>query len=205
MLTDAQLLEAAQRYGTPIYVYDASELDAAVQRVRASFGAARIFYAMKANPNLTILSRLRAAGTGFECVSAGEVARAVKIGATGDEILVNGPAKSEEEYALGAALGATFIVDRAQEVAALPPRSKALVRVNPALSVSTHDHLATGAADSKFGVRLEEVPAVLSALKSAGHRARGLHVHIGSAIREAGDFSAAFSRLTELRSRHRPA
>ncbi|AWN23362.1 diaminopimelate decarboxylase [Deinococcus irradiatisoli] len=199
MLTDAQLLGAAQRFGTPLYVYDAAELDAALARVRNAFADARVFYAMKANPNLTLLRRLRSAGVGFECVSAGELARAVKVGAGGGEVLVNGPAKSAEEYAEGARLGATFVVDRAEEVQLLPPRSRALVRVNPALKVSTHDHLATGAASSKFGVTLLEAPQVLEALRNAGHQALGLHVHIGSAIRDAGDFAAAFSRLTELK------
>ena len=198
-LPRAELLTAAARFGTPLYVYDAAELDAALARVRAAFGEARVFYAMKANPNLTLLRRLQAAGVGFECVSAGEIARAEHVGASGDALLINGPAKSAQEYAAGAQLGATFIVDRAEEVALLPPRSRALVRVNPALAVSTHDHLATGAAGSKFGVTLEQAPDVLRALRAAGHDARGLHVHIGSAIRDAADFSAAFARLAELR------
>lgn len=198
-LPRAELLTAAARFGTPLYVYDAAELDAALARVRAAFGEARVFYAMKANPNLTLLRRLQAAGVGFECVSAGEIARAEHVGASGDALLINGPAKSAQEYAAGAQLGATFIVDRAEEVALLPPRSRALVRVNPALAVSTHDHLATGAAGSKFGVTLEQAPDVLRALREAGHDARGLHVHIGSAIRDAADFSAAFARLAELR------
>ncbi|WP_034384582.1 diaminopimelate decarboxylase [Deinococcus sp. YIM 77859] len=198
-LPRAQLLTAADRFGTPLYVYDAAELDAALARVRSAFGKGRVYYAMKANPNLTLLRRLRAAGVGFECVSAGEIARAEHVGASGDALLVNGPAKSAEEYAAGARLGATFIVDRAEEAALLPPRSKALVRVNPALAVSTHDHLATGAASSKFGVTPEQAPGVLRALRAAGHDARGLHVHIGSAIRDASDFSAAFARLAELR------
>ncbi|THF88559.1 diaminopimelate decarboxylase [Deinococcus sp. KSM4-11] len=193
------LLDAADTHGTPLYVYDASELDAALARVRAAFGDARVYYAMKANPNLTLLRRLHGAGVGFECVSAGEIARAEHIGARGTQLLVNGPAKSDAEYAAGARLGATFIVDREEEVRLLPPSSRALVRVNPALAVSTHDHLATGAAGSKFGVTLDQAPLVLDALRVAGHTAVGLHVHIGSAIRDAGDFTAAFGRLIELR------
>lgn len=198
------LQAAADAHGTPLYVYDAAELDAALARVRDAFGDVRVYYAMKANPNLTLLRRLHAAGVGFECVSAGELARAEHIGAAGANILVNGPAKSDAEYAAGARLGATFIVDRAEEVSLLPPASRALVRVNPALAVSTHDHLATGAAGSKFGVTLEQAPRVLDALRAAGHHALGLHVHIGSAIRDAGDFTAAFGRLTDLRERTGP-
>lgn len=195
---------AAERFGTPLYVYDAAELDAALGRVRAAFGAARVYYAMKANPNLTLLRRLHASGVGFECVSPGELARAQAVGASGERILVNGPAKSDDEYAVGARLGATFIVDRVEEVGLLPPGAHALVRVNPALAVSTHDHLATGAALSKFGVTLAQAPRVLEALREAGHTALGLHVHIGSAIRDAHDFTAAFGRLTELREQTGP-
>ncbi|WP_155299407.1 diaminopimelate decarboxylase [Deinococcus kurensis] len=205
MSLSADVLQtAAHTYGTPLYVYDAAELDAALARVRAAFGDARVYYAMKANPNLSLLRRLHAQGVGFECVSAGELARAAHIGAAGDRILVNGPAKTPGEYATGAQLGATFILDREEEVALLPPASRALVRVNPALNVSTHDHLATGAVGSKFGVTLDQAPRVLDALRAAGHTALGLHVHIGSAIRDAHDFTAAFHRLGELRAHTGP-
>ncbi|WP_291431006.1 diaminopimelate decarboxylase [Deinococcus sp.] len=190
---------AAQHYGTPLYAYDAAELDASVARVRAAFGDARVYYAMKANPNLSVLRRLQAQEVGFECVSAGEIARAAHVGVTGEHLIVNGPAKSAAEYALGAQLGATFIIDREEEVGLLPPASRALLRVNPALNVSTHEHLATGSADSKFGVTPEQAPRVLNALRAAGHTALGLHVHIGSAIRDAQDFTAAFARLNDLR------
>lgn len=197
-LTDTQMKQAADRFGTPLYAYSAPELDAALGRVRAAFGDARIWYAMKANPNLTLLRRMHSAGVSFECVSLGELRRAVKVGAGGHEILVNGPAKSDDEYRLGGELGATFIVDRTEEASLLPPRSTVLVRVNPGLEVSTHDHLATGAADSKFGVRPDQLPEVISALQSGGHTLRGLHLHIGSAIRDAGDFGAAFGRVSAL-------
>ncbi len=199
-LTDAQMKQAADTFGTPLYAYSAAELDAALRRVQDAFGSARIWYAMKANPNLTLLRRLALSGVGFECVSLGELERAVKVGAGGDTVIVNGPAKSDEEYRLGSELGATFIVDRAEEVGLLPPASRVLVRVNPGLEVSTHDHLATGAGHSKFGVRPDDLPAVLAALKAGGHTLRGLHLHIGSAIRDAGDFGVAFAKVAELRA-----
>jgi diaminopimelate decarboxylase len=198
-LTDEQMKEAADLFGTPLYAYSAAELDAALGRVQAAFTGARIWYAMKANPNLKLLRRLAKAGVGFECVSLGELERAVKVGANGDTVLVNGPAKSGAEYRLGSELGATFIVDRAGEVGLLPPASRVLVRVNPGLEVSTHDHLATGAAHSKFGVRPTDLGGVLDALRAGGHTLRGLHLHIGSSVRDAGDFGVAFAKVAELR------
>ncbi|WP_045233367.1 diaminopimelate decarboxylase [Deinococcus pimensis] len=200
MLPDEQLLEAAERFGTPLYVYDAREIDAALARVRAAFGDARVFYAMKANSNFAVLRRLRAAGVGFEAVSPGELARARFLGCSGDEVIVNGPAKTPQEYALGGEIGATFVVDREEEVERVPAGARVLVRVNPALDVSTHDHLATGAPVSKFGVRLDRVAATVAAARARGLHLRGLHVHIGSAIRDASDFLAAFERLAGLAS-----
>lgn len=199
MLSRDQLLDAADRFGTPLYVYDAAEIDAALARVRAAFGEARVFYAMKANPNFAVLRRLRAQGVGFEAVSPGEFARTRFLGCAGSEVVVNGPAKTEAEYRGGQELGATFVLDRAEEVARVAPGTPVLLRVNPALDVSTHDHLATGAAHSKFGIRLDEVAGVARAAREGGLRLRGLHVHIGSAIRDAADFGAAFEKLAALR------
>jgi len=197
-LTDAHLLEAATHFDTPLYAYDLATLERQLERVQAAFAGARLFYAMKANPNLTLLRHIWAAGFGFECVSHGELERTVLLGCSGEEILVNGPAKSAAEYARRAELGATFIVDRIVELEKLPPASTILLRVNPALEVSTHDHLATGAAHSKFGVRLEDVSRTLARALELGHRVRGLHLHIGSAIRDATDFSLAFEKIAAL-------
>ncbi|AAF11313.1 diaminopimelate decarboxylase [Deinococcus radiodurans] len=194
------LQDAAQRFGTPLYLYDAEELDAALWRVQRAFGDARIFYAMKANPNLNLLRRYAAAGVGFECVSLGELLRAEAAGAGGERMILNGPAKSDAEYAAAARLGATIVVDREEEVVLLPPGSRVLVRVNPAMTVSTHEHLATGTARSKFGLTPEQVPGTLAELRDAGHEVLGLHMHIGSAIEQAEDFTAAFARVTELRA-----
>lgn len=198
MLSRDQLLSAAEQFGTPVYVYDAREIDAALARVKVAFGDAKVFYAMKANSNFAVLRRLRAAGVGFEAVSPGELARTRFLGCAGSEVIVNGPAKSEEEYRHGSDMGATFVLDRAAEVPLLPPGTSVLLRVNPALDVSTHDHLATGAAKSKFGIRLDEVAHTLQFARQYGLKVRGLHVHIGSAIRDAADFGAAFEKLAAL-------
>lgn len=193
------LTEAAARFGTPLYVYDAAELDAAAARVHAAFAGAQVFYAVKANPNLHLLRRFAAAGLGFECVSLGELARAQAAGVPVGGVILNGPAKTDAEYAAAARLGATIVVDREEEAALLPPGSRVLVRVNPGAAVSTHDHLATGAARSKFGVTPEQVLPLMERLRDEGHDVLGLHVHIGSAVEREGDFADAFARVLALR------
>ena len=198
-LSRSALQDAAQRFGTPLYVYDADELDAALARVQAAFFGAKLFYAVKANPNLSLLRRFQAAGLGFECVSLGELARAQAVGASGGAVLLNGPAKSEAEYSLAAELGAVIVVDRADELPFLPPASRVLVRLNPGVQVSTHDHLATGSNRSKFGLPAEQVLTVTEELREAGHHVLGLHLHIGSSLSSPEEFRAAFAKVVALR------
>ncbi len=198
MIPDSKLLEAAQTYGTPLYTYDLATLERQLHKVNQAFGPARKFYALKANPNLHLLRHIVGAGFGLECVSLGELERARYIGCTGNQILVGGPAKTLAEYHMGAELGATFIVDRESELELLPAGSRCLLRVNPALDVSTHEHLATGAAHSKFGIPLERVVETVTRARALGHDLRGLHLHIGSAIRDAQDFAVAFEKVAQL-------
>jgi diaminopimelate decarboxylase len=198
MIPDPQLLEAAQTYGTPLYAYDLATLERQLHKVNQTFGTAQKFYALKANPNLHLLRHIVGAGFGLECVSLGELERARHVGCAGERILVNGPAKSPAEYQLGAELGATFVVDRESELELLPPRSRCLLRVNPALEVSTHPHLATGAGHSKFGIPLERIAPTLHTARAMGLEVRGLHLHIGSAIRDAHDFAVAFEKIAQL-------
>lgn len=197
----SRLLEAAHHFGTPLYVYDWVVIALQLERIRAAFGDARVFYAMKANPNLGILKRLNALDVGFEAVSGGEFERALLAGARADQIVLNGPGKLEVDYIRAGEVGATIILDAVNEfarVARFAPGSHVLIRVNPGLNVSTHDHLATGKASSKFGVRLDDVPSAVKFAEEAGLKVLGLHMHIGSSIEDPHDYSDALERMAAL-------
>ncbi|NJK42848.1 MAG: diaminopimelate decarboxylase [Pleurocapsa sp. SU_196_0] len=197
----SRLLSAAQTFGTPLYAYDWQTIERQLERLRTAFGEARVFYAMKANPSLGILRRLNALNVGFEAVSGGELERAVLAGATGAQVVLNGPGKLNADYARAKQVGATLILDNKDEARRASSHafgSQALIRVNPGLRVSTHDHLATGNATSKFGVALEDVPqAVLNAEKS-GLEVIGLQMHIGSSITDPNDYRDALERMAGL-------
>lgn len=196
-----RLLEAANHFGTPLYAYDWVVIESQLERIRAAFGDARVFYAMKANPNLGILKRLNALDVGFEAVSGGEFERALLAGARSDQIVLNGPGKLEFDYVRAGEVGANIILDSVGEfarVARFAPGSHVLIRVNPGLQVSTHDHLATGNATSKFGVRLEDVPNAVKLAEEAGLKVIGLHMHIGSSIEDPHDYSDALERMANL-------
>jgi diaminopimelate decarboxylase len=197
----SRLLEAAQHYGTPLYAYDWAIVQHQLEKIRIAFGEARVFYAMKANPNLGILKRLNALGVGFEAVSGGEFERALLAGARADQIVLNGPGKLELDYVRAGEVGANIILDSVNEfarVARFAPGSRVLIRVNPGLQVSTHDHLATGNATSKFGVRLEDVPNAVKLAEEAGLKMIGLHMHIGSSIEDPHDYAEALERMANL-------
>jgi diaminopimelate decarboxylase len=197
----SRLLEAAQHYGTPLYAYDWAIVQHQLEKIRIAFGEARVFYAMKANPNLGILKRLNALGVGFEAVSGGEFERALLAGARADQIVLNGPGKLELDYVRAGEVGANIILDSVNEfarVARFAPGSRVLIRVNPGLQVSTHDHLATGNATSKFGVRLEDVPNAVKLAEEAGLKVIGLHMHIGSSIEDPHDYAEALERMANL-------
>jgi diaminopimelate decarboxylase len=195
------LLEAAQTFGTPLYAYDWHVIQTQLARLQTAFGTAKIFYAMKANPNLGIIKRLNALGVGFEAVSGGELERAVLAGATGTQIVMNGPGKLNADYTRAKEIGAYIILDNANEApraAQHAPDAKVLIRVNPGLKVSTHDHLATGNASSKFGVSLEDVPTAVGNAETAGLEVIGLQMHIGSSIQDPNDYVLALERMAGL-------
>ncbi len=196
-----RLLEAAQTYGTPLYAYDWQVIQTQLERLKTAFGTAKIFYAIKANPNLGILKRLHHLGVGFEAVSGGELERTVLAGATGQEILMNGPGKLNADYARAKEIGAYIILDNTDEAtraAKHAPNAQVLIRVNPGLTVSTHDHLATGNASSKFGVSLPDVPSAVGNAEKAGLEVIGLQMHIGSSIEDPNDYVLALERMAGL-------
>jgi diaminopimelate decarboxylase len=205
----SKLLEAAQTVGTPLYAYDWREIETRARAVLNAFSSdeslkCRVFYAMKANPNLNLLRRMRERlGLGFEACSGGELERAVRAGAPGTEIVLHGPGKLDRDHARALEIGATIMLDapgEVERVARSAPGAHVMVRVNPGLTVHTHDHLATGNASSKFGVRVQDVPNMVHHAERAGLEVLGLHMHIGSAIEEPSDYAEALERVSNLAS-----
>ncbi len=203
------LPEAAERFGTPLYAYDWQTIATRVEHVRQAFTSpehtTRVFYAMKANPNLNLLRRLYGLGLGVEVVSSGELERADRIGGrswnTRPDIVFNGPGKLDADLTRAHEFGAVIVIDALGEIercAQFARSSRVLLRINPGLQVSTHDHLATGNANSKFGLRLEDVEKAVQAAERSRLEVIGLHMHIGSSITDPNDYALAFERLTAL-------
>ena len=195
------LREAARAYPTPFYAYDWTAIKKRAEAFRGAFPLARPFFALKANPRLGLLRRLKAMGYGAEAVSLGEVLRAYRAGFSPEEVVWNGPVKTPE--ALEALRGREPLVVLDSEadlrrVAALLPGARVLIRVNPDLPVATHPHLATGNGESQFGVLPEAVPRLMGLAQALGLHFLGLHLHLGSKLERVEDFLEGYQVLEGL-------
>lgn len=204
----AALQEALHYFETPFYAYDLQTLRSRLTQMQQAFPSAEIFYAMKANPRLGILRRLLEWDVFLEAVSLGEVHRAYRAGFKKTEVLLNGPVKTpavlQELAEIGVPiLGLDSLADT-QRVSQLLPGSRVLLRVNPDLPIATHDHLATGRGESKFGIMPDDVEKVLAAARRGNLEVLGLHVHLGSALSHLEDYHAGYAVMEQLYQQHGP-
>lgn len=201
-----RLEQLAERFGTPLYVYN---LDAIAERFaayRRAFGPeAMICAAVKANANLAILRLLAKLGSGFDVVSGGELQRALAAGTPGERIVFSGVGKTAEEMDRALAAGILlFNVESEPELELLAERAARArrmarfgLRVNPDIAVPTHPHIATGLREHKFGV----TPGLARRLYRRRHRwlePVGISCHIGSQILETAPFTAAVAAVGGL-------
>ena len=167
---------------------------------RRRAGAA-VLYSVKAFPNVAVLRVFAEEGLGAEASTLGELAFARRAGIGGEEIVLDGNNKADEELAAAAEAGCLVVLDApddAERAAAAGVR-RVLVRVTPGIDADTHWAIATGHRGSKFGLTPEQASATLARCGELALDAEGLHVHIGSQLlgvgaeRMAIDWLAAFA------------
>ena len=202
------LLKAAGTYGTPVYVYDKSTI---VSRCKAlsdaiSYSKKKLLYAMKANSNQAVVRTILGAGFGLDCVSLGEVAFAMQLGA-GQLLYTNNNVSDAEFNAvvkLAQDTGRIWInCDSLQRLNDLPRGSSCFVRVNGPIGGGHHGHVITCGPESKFGIPWEQVPEILQTAASRGLKLIGVHQHIGSGIREVEKFGEAMDILLSVLRKHK--
>jgi diaminopimelate decarboxylase len=208
----------AEEFGTPLYVLDGAELLGRMRGYREAFGPqADVVYAAKALCVTGVLALAAREGLWVDVASGGELATAVRAGVPPERLLLHGNNKSDEELRAAADLGVgRVVVDSFAEldrVAALGrARGRDLdvtLRITPGVEAHTHEFIATGQDDSKFGFTLSAGlahEAVARALGAEGVTLRGLHSHIGSQVQVLAAFARAASLLVgflaDVRDRH---
>ncbi len=203
------MAELAASFGTPAYVYSRSAIEENFNHIEGRLADIPhlICYSVKANSNLRILNLLRQAGAGFDIVSRGELARALKVGARPDTIVFSGVGKDETEIDAALAAGILmFNVESAGELEAIARRARHLkkqgnisIRVNPDVEADTHPYISTGQFIHKFGVPKDQaIDLFRRAATMPELQVRGVTCHIGSQILEIDPFVKALEEILEL-------
>ncbi len=209
---DVNLMELAEKIGTPFYCYSLSYIEKRFMDYKRGFGDSThlICYAVKANSNLSVLKFLATLGAGADIVSGGELFRCLKAGISPSRIVYSGVGKTKEEivYALKEGI-LMFNVESLEELSLISKISRELgkkapvsFRVNPDVDPKTHPYISTGLKKNKFGLSIQQA---IEAYERASYddfiEIRGIDCHIGSQITEVGPFLDAIGRVRELLKR----
>ncbi len=198
----------APTFGTPLYVYDEGELRARAREYRDAFGADAVSYAGKAFLCLAMARIVAEEGLHLDVATGGELHVAVQAGFPPGRVVFHGNNKSDDELRAALDLGVGRIVadsfdelDRLEALAQGVPAPRVLVRVTPGVEAHTHEYIATGADDSKFGFTVANGAAREAALRVAKSDAldfAGFHCHIGSQILVLESFALAAAIVANL-------
>lgn len=203
-------IEEFKKINTPFYYYDMQLLQATLGEIKKQLKGKdnfRVHYAFKANVNAEILQAIRKAGFGADCVSGGEIRTAIQAGFQPENIVFAGVGKADWEIELGLDLGIfCFNVESIPELEIINELAQKMgkkapvcLRINPNVRANTHANIATGLAENKFGISLNDLDKVLVCMKElSAIEFLGLHFHIGSQILDMGDFAALCNRINEL-------
>lgn len=204
------LAELAAEFGTPLYVYSASQMLYRLGLFNSSFSghSHTVCYSVKANSSLAVLALLGLQGAGFDIVSGGELERVRRACPKAlSKVVFSGVGK--QTWEIDAALKAKillFNVESAAEIdllasrtATLGVRARFALRVNPDVFAETHPYISTGLREHKFGIDIAKARDLYrSAAMNASLDPAGVSVHIGSQIRSVEPFAAALGRVADL-------
>jgi diaminopimelate decarboxylase len=206
---DVPLPEIAAAVGTPFYVYSSATLTRHYQLFKDALDGVpnMVCYAMKANSNQAVLKVLADLGAGMDVVSGGEYARARAAGVPGDRIVFSGVGKTREEIRAALEGGIRqFNIESEPEMLVVSEIADSMgatapvtIRVNPDVDARTHEKIATGKSENKFGIpiaRAREVYTLAASLP--GLEVIGIDVHIGSQLVELEPFEQAYAKVAEL-------
>ena len=200
--------ELAEKYDTPLYLLSEKRIRDNYNRLHnaliSNYKHLRVYYACKANSNLTVLRILESEGAYLDTVSPGEVFMGLSSGFTPDRILFTGTSVRTDELTFLAGAGITVNVDSQSELDRLlkitvPPILS--VRVNPEIGAGHHSHCITAGPESKFGLWEEETIQAYAIAKRARVERFGIHMHIGSGILELEPYAIAVEKLLSIAKR----
>lgn len=206
---DVPLTRIAEDVGTPFYCYSTATLTRHFRLFQEALDGLDhlVCFAIKSLSNQAILRILAQLGAGMDVVSGGEYRRALAAGVPGERIVFSGVGKTRAEMAFALEHGIRqFNVESVEELRVLSAVASAMgktapitLRVNPDVDAKTHEKIATGRKEDKFGVPIARARAIYAeAARLPGIEVVGVDVHIGSQLTDLAPFEAAFQKVADL-------
>tara|TARA_R110000868_G_scaffold4236_4_gene26892 strand:+ start:1934 stop:3199 length:1266 start_codon:yes stop_codon:yes gene_type:complete len=182
------LLQLAEQFGSPLYVYDADKIKSQYNRLTKAFSKVeklRINYAMKALSNVAILQLLKEMGSGLDTVSIQEVQLGLHAGYDPEKIFYTPNGVSLEEIEEVHALGVQINIDNLsilEQFGAKHPNVPVCIRINPHVMAGGNANISVGHIDSKFGISVHQLPHLVRIVENTKMNIVGIHMHTGSDI-----------------------
>ncbi|MBP6182258.1 diaminopimelate decarboxylase [Flavobacterium sp.] len=182
------LLQLAEQFGSPLYVYDAEKIQSQYNRLTKAFSKVdklRINYAMKALSNIAILQLLKEMGSGLDTVSIQEVLLGLHSGYDPEKIFYTPNGVSLEEIEEVAALGVQINIDNLsilEQFGTKYPNVPVCIRINPHVMAGGNANISVGHIDSKFGISVHQLPHLVRIVENTKMNIVGIHMHTGSDI-----------------------
>ncbi len=196
--------EAVERFGTPIYLYDETILRKRV-RMLLDLGLDNLFilYALKANSNPTLLSKIKDEGgarIGVDAVSPEEVSLARQIFPSGMVVFTGNNLTTKEALSVSQERVVLNIdsLSLLERIGSQITGERVWIRVNPDVGAGHHEHCITGGPESKFGIWHKLLPIAKAIVEKHNLQVTGLHQHIGSGILDTQDFQRATDAISGL-------
>ncbi|NJW51667.1 diaminopimelate decarboxylase [Salinimicrobium oceani] len=187
-MNNRELLTVAEKYGSPVYVYDSEKITSQYTRLTSAFSKVkhlRIHYAVKALSNISILSLFQSLGAGLDTVSIQEVKLGLEAGVEPSKIIYTPNGVSLEEIEKVAEMGVQINIDNLsilEQFGTRHPKVPVCIRINPHVMAGGNTNISVGHIDSKFGISIHQIPHVLRIVENTGMNINGIHMHTGSDI-----------------------
>ncbi len=187
-------LDLVEKYGAPLYVYEAETIKAKYQKMVSAFNVPRfkVNYACKALTNVSILKYIKSLGAGLDTVSIQEVRLGLIAGFAPTDIIYTPNCVGIEEIKDAVDLGVRINLDNLsileQFGTLYHDTYPVCIRLNPHIMAGGNDKISVGHIDSKFGISIHQLPLVQRIVKATGLQVEGLHMHTGSDILDSEVF-----------------
>jgi diaminopimelate decarboxylase len=206
---DNNVKDLVKEFETPLYIYSKNHFINQYKQFENAFNDInhKIFYAMKANFNLSVINTFVKLGSGVDANSEGELYRALKTGVDSSKVILTSVGKTKNEIKLGLENNVLMIKAESEEEIELINKiagemnkvARVAIRVNPDVDAKTHPYISTGLSSNKFGVDSKTAFSIYKRRKDFPHiQFTGIDMHIGSQITSIDPFVEAVQKLSEL-------